>query len=187
MKPDDFTQALFVLLDSTNDPKPGTLSSRFLPYFQDYPIKLVSFSSLVKMARASIVEPTGDSDTPLKFTAGLLLGIPFDCELKDVTNLSSVRIRVKYPDQQVHLIRPRSSDFRNNSSDETRLLTTINVSHHAWTEPCPISISVVLDVSEPETRLNRKLVGKNDPTYTLELSEEKRVLVSPKAPKRNLL
>jgi len=46
--PDDFTQALFLLLDSTNDPKPGTLSSKFLPYFEQYPIQLVSFSSLVR-------------------------------------------------------------------------------------------------------------------------------------------
>ncbi len=48
----------------------------------------------VKMATATIIEPTGDSDTPLKFTAGLLLGIPFDCELRDLTDVSNVRIRV---------------------------------------------------------------------------------------------
>jgi hypothetical protein len=47
IEPDDFTQALFVLLDSMEDPKPGTLSSKFLPYFAKYPIQLVSFSSQV--------------------------------------------------------------------------------------------------------------------------------------------
>lgn len=114
LKPDDFTQALFLLLDSTNEPKPGTLSSKFLPYFEKFPIQLVSFASLVRlsigkfgdevtvlflisqvrMAKATIIEPTGDSDFPLKFTAGLLLGIPFDCELRDITDTSAIRIRV---------------------------------------------------------------------------------------------
>ena len=46
------------------------------------------------MATATIIEPTGESDTPLKFTAGLLLGIPFDCELKDLTDVTNIRIRV---------------------------------------------------------------------------------------------
>jgi hypothetical protein len=47
-------------------------------------------------------------------------------------------------------------------------------------------MSVVLDLSGVETNYNRKLVGKNDPTYTIQLSEEKQVLVSPKAPKRGI-
>lgn len=56
----------------------------------------------------------------------------------------------------------------------------------AWTEPCPIFVSLVLDLSEPEANLNRKLI-QNDSTYTIDLSDEKQVIVSPKAPKRNLV
>jgi len=46
------------------------------------------------MASAAIIEPTGESDTPLKFTAGLILGIPIDCELHDLEDMRHVRIQV---------------------------------------------------------------------------------------------
>lgn len=81
------------------------------------------------MASATIVEPTGESDNALKFTAGLLLGIPIDAELHNLTDTSHVRIMINYPDQQVHLICPRAADFRSDSNGEVRLLTTISVSH----------------------------------------------------------
>jgi hypothetical protein len=45
---------------------------------------------------------------------------------------------------------------------------------------------VVLDLSGPETNYNKKLVDKNDPTYIIQLSEEKQVLVAPKPAKRGI-
>ena len=81
------------------------------------------------MTSATIIEPTGESDNPMKFTAGLLLGIDLDCEIQNLVDTANVRVRVKYPDQQVHLICPRLSNFRSVTPDETRLLTPINVSH----------------------------------------------------------
>ena len=46
------------------------------------------------MCSATVIEPTGDSDTPLEFTTGLLLGIQFDCLLQNLTDRNHVRIRV---------------------------------------------------------------------------------------------
>lgn len=46
------------------------------------------------MASAAIIEPTGESDTALKFTAGLLLGIPLDAEIYNLEDTSNVRIKV---------------------------------------------------------------------------------------------
>ncbi len=111
--------------------------------------------SQIKMASATIIEPTGESDTALKFTAGLLLGIPLDAEINNLEDTSHVRImvsrkldfilvfslklwrmmsfqcifQINYPDQQVHLICPRASDFRPDSSGNVRLLTTVLISH----------------------------------------------------------
>jgi integrator complex subunit 4 len=82
------------------------------------------------MITAVIVEPTGESDTPIKFTAGLLLGISLDAEIYNLTDVSNIRVQVKYPDQQVHLICPRKNDFRSSGVDQIRLLTTIRISHH---------------------------------------------------------
>lgn len=47
------------------------------------------------MASATIIEPTGESDTALKFTAGLLLGIPLDAEIHNLEDTSHVRIMVR--------------------------------------------------------------------------------------------
>lgn len=48
----------------------------------------------IKMASATIIEPTGESDTALKFTAGLLLGIPLDAEINNLEDTTHVRIMV---------------------------------------------------------------------------------------------
>jgi hypothetical protein len=47
------------------------------------------------LASAVIVEPTGESDSPLKFTAGLLLGITLDAEISNVADTSLIRIQVR--------------------------------------------------------------------------------------------
>jgi len=122
----------------------------------------------------------------LKFTAGLLLGIPVDAELHNLADTSHVRIMINYPDQQVHLVCPRASDFRFDSNGEARLLTTISVSHQAWTEACPITVSIVFDLRGPETNYNRKLMWKKDSTYIIQLSDEKEVLVSPKPSRKGI-
>jgi hypothetical protein len=85
--------------------------------------------SQIRMTSATIVEPTGESDTPVKFTAGLLLGITLDAEISNLSDVSNVRIQVKYPDQQVHLICPRVNDFRESGEDLVRLFTVIRLSH----------------------------------------------------------
>lgn len=48
----------------------------------------------IKMTTATIMEPTGESDTPVKFTAGLLLGINFDAEIYNLEDVANVRIQV---------------------------------------------------------------------------------------------
>ncbi|ODM99768.1 Integrator complex subunit 4 [Orchesella cincta] len=186
LTPDEFTFAMLKMLDSLDEPKPGTVAKHLLPLFEAHQIPLISFSSSIKMASATIIEPTGESDNALKFTAGLLLGIPVDAEIHNLEDTSYVRIMINYPDQQVHLICPRAQDFRSDSNGEVRLLTTISISHQAWTEACPVTISIVLDLRGPETNYNRKLMWKKDSTYIIQLSEEKQVLVSPKPAKRGI-
>lgn len=55
-----------------------------------------TFSNLIKltMTYATISEPTGKSDTPLKFTAGLILGVQFDAIIENVSDIKKVRIKV---------------------------------------------------------------------------------------------
>ncbi len=55
-----------------------------------------TFANLLKlrMTSATINEPTGKSDTPLKFTAGLILGIQFDAIIENVSDIKNIRIKV---------------------------------------------------------------------------------------------
>lgn len=56
-----------------------------------------TFSDFVRlrMTWATINEPTGKSDAPLKFTAGLILGLPFDAIIENVVDIRHIRIKVK--------------------------------------------------------------------------------------------
>lgn len=55
-----------------------------------------TFSSLInfRMSSATINEPTGKSDTPFKFTAGLILGIHFDAIIQNISDIKLVRLKV---------------------------------------------------------------------------------------------
>lgn len=47
LAPDEFTYAMFTMLDSLDEPKPGTVAKFLLPLFEKYQIPLLSFSSSV--------------------------------------------------------------------------------------------------------------------------------------------
>jgi len=47
LAPDEFTLELFQMLDSLEDPKPGTVAKLISPILEKFPIPLVSFSSVV--------------------------------------------------------------------------------------------------------------------------------------------
>lgn len=64
------------------------------------------------MTSAIIVEPTGQTEKQHKFTAGLILAIPFEAELRHLSDRSRVRLKIKYPDQKTQIILPRPSHFK---------------------------------------------------------------------------
>lgn len=64
------------------------------------------------MSSAVILEPTGQTDTTLKFTAGLIMSIPFEAELKNLSNPERLRLKVKYPDQKTQIILPRPAHIK---------------------------------------------------------------------------
>ena len=89
------------------------------------------------MCKAVISEPTDDADVTIKFTAGLIGGIPFDAEINSLSNVSVLRIKIKYPDQNTILVLPNKNDLKpinKNEKENTdyRLLTTVLLSHQVW-------------------------------------------------------
>ncbi|GAB6020124.1 hypothetical protein CHUAL_002853 [Chamberlinius hualienensis] len=132
LNPDSFVDAVFCEMGQLEDPKPGMVARILQPLLQSYrspPLRLIS---QIHQAKATIYEPTGESDTPLKFTSGLVLGVNLDAEIENVEDLKTVRIKVKYPDQQTQLILIRLSDFRPIEERRCRLMTTALLSHNLW-------------------------------------------------------
>nr|CAD7263757.1 unnamed protein product [Timema shepardi] len=145
----------------------------------------------IRSSMAVISEPTGDLETALKFTAGLVLGVHCDALLHNIQDISTLRIKVKYPDQQTHLLVPRPTDLRPLEPPDHRLLTTILLSHHVWTEACIVEVSLALDVARAESGLaGRKVLSsgsmRSDDPWVLDLCRPVKVLVSPKPIKRGI-
>ncbi|XP_071440620.1 integrator complex subunit 4 [Hetaerina americana] len=170
LAPDAFTTSMLKELSQLEDTKPGRVARCLLPiFFQAPPSAPPRVSNQVRMSNAVITEPTSECDNILKFTAGLVLAVPFDAEISNLRAPSTLRIKVKYPDQQTRLIVPPKKDLRplpaaaaatshvvpnqsTGASENTdfRLLTTVLVSHGVWTEACHVEVNIAVDVTEVE-------------------------------------
>merc|ERR1719245_3007814 len=78
--------------------------------------------------------------------AGLVLGISMDCHVDNITDTSLLRICIFTGDQQHHLSIPRRGDMVQQNENSFRLITTALMSHHVWSEPSDVEISLVLDL-----------------------------------------
>lgn len=74
------------------------------------------------MCYAAINSPVGGPDTTYKFTAGLVMSIPLDAEISHLHSTKPLRLRLRYPDQQTHLIVPRVDHLRPNQFYSGKLL-----------------------------------------------------------------
>ena len=142
-----FLQGLTKILTAA-EVKPGYLARELQPLLLSHPVSgLAEVPPEVTMTRAVIHQPAGGSETALKFLAGLVLGIPLDCEVNNITNTDLLRICVFTADQQSHLSIPRRGDLvAQTRPGSHRLLTTALMSHSVWSEPSDVEISLVLDL-----------------------------------------
>ncbi|XP_067889163.1 integrator complex subunit 4 isoform X1 [Heterodontus francisci] len=114
---------------------------------------LLKLPEQVHRASATIIEPTGESDNPLRFTTGLVLALDIDATLEHVQDpQNTVKVQIVYPDGQAHIIHPKPADFRNPGPGRHRLITQVYLSHTAWTEPCQIEVRLLLAYSSSRSR-----------------------------------
>lgn len=134
------------------------------------------------MCTAKIIEPNESTlENVVKVTAGLVAAIPIVAEIENLQEFQrhDLRLRIKYPDQNVHIIVPRSRDLKKiissnaDSSSECnwRLRTMILLSHGIWSESSHVEVSICLSVK---------------PSNELELCKSIKILFSPKPVKRGL-
>ena len=128
--------------------KPGMVARTLQPLLLSKPLDPLSIEDIskVSMSRAIVYEPSGTSDTPLKYTAGLVLAVPVDCDLINVRDTSLVKVAIRTPDQKTSLVTPKMSDFCGRGEPGSyRLRTNALMSHNVWSEALHVEISIVLD------------------------------------------
>lgn len=129
------------------------------------------------MCTARIIDPDEASSVEniIKVTAGLIAALPLNAEVENLqrSQLQDLRIKIKYPDQNVHFVVPRMRDLKKiardcaekSSSNNWRLRTNVLLSHGIWTETSQVEISICLAVK---------------PSNELELCKAHKILFAPK-------
>ncbi|KAG5874600.1 hypothetical protein JTB14_032997 [Gonioctena quinquepunctata] len=195
LQPDNFTSLVFSGLAQLEEPKPGAVSRVLIPVLSEAKMGKIPRPNVnIRMSSAVILEPSGHTDTSLKFTAGLIMSVPFEAELHYLIDPNRVRLKIKYPDQKTQVILPRpahlkplyydSVDKDSNIGHNIRLLTAVLISHQVWSEPCDVEISIALAIPEADIG-KRKVVVDSTPTL-LDLCKPVRVSVAPKPIKKTL-
>ncbi|CAL1533993.1 unnamed protein product [Lymnaea stagnalis] len=130
----------------------------------------------VRKVSATIEEPVENQETAIKMAAGLTAGLRVVAMIENVTDVKTVKIKVKYPDQQSQLVCPPKSGWTRLSNLRHRLDTEVVMSHALWSESCNVEISLVL---EPCGQA-RQLLKKQE---MVELIKPVKILVSTKPAK----
>ncbi|XP_072743656.1 integrator complex subunit 4 [Anoplolepis gracilipes] len=183
-----FSKALVLQIPNLADVKPGSLTRLLLPLLLTPTAqgdeRLPRPSATTRFCRAHIEEPRGDADAALKFTGGLLLGIPLNAKILNLRDPATLRIKLRHPDQQVQLLLPRQADLRMQQSDQKdyRLRTTVLLSHQVWMEPCNVEISLALLVPSSSICTHPPL----DDPCVIDLCKPTKVSIAPKAIKRGI-
>uniref|UniRef100_A0A8C1BPQ3 Integrator complex subunit 4 n=1 Tax=Cyprinus carpio carpio TaxID=630221 RepID=A0A8C1BPQ3_CYPCA len=177
---------------------PGVDTKRIHPSQATRAACLLEYLLLCQIHRASatIIEPTGESDNPLKFTTGLVVALDIDATLEHVQDpQTSVKVQVLYPDGQSHIIHPKPGDFRTPGPGRVRLITQVYLSHSAWTEACQIEVRLLLAYSSSSSKQSASKPAWNEsmdglPTSesciegTIHLSKPVKVFIMPKPARR---
>ncbi|KAH8285835.1 hypothetical protein KR054_002444 [Drosophila jambulina] len=181
-QPDSFTRQLLSKLDAISDPKPGRVFREILPLVQQAPpLALPPANEKIRRCMANILEPCPlqSQDNVIKVTAGLIAAVPFVAEIDNLleSQKADMRIKIKYPDQHMHTVVPKRSDFKPIMTEQgehetnVRLRTTILLSHSVWTEASLVEIQLCLAVR---------------PGSELELCKPAKVLFAPKPVRRGI-
>ena len=77
--------------------KPGVVARILQPLLISCPLEPLCIKNIseIAMTKAIMYEPTGNNETPLKYTAGLVLAVPIDCDLLNVGDISLVKVAIK--------------------------------------------------------------------------------------------
>uniref|UniRef100_A0A8C5KY53 Integrator complex subunit 4 n=1 Tax=Jaculus jaculus TaxID=51337 RepID=A0A8C5KY53_JACJA len=142
---DSFVDKLLDLMPRLMTSKPAEVIKILQTMLRQSAFLHLPLPEQIHKASATIIEPAGESDNPLRFTSGLVVALDVDATLEHVQDpQSTVKVQVLYPDGQAQMIHPKPADFRNPGPGRHRLITQVYLSHTAWTEPCQVEVRLLL-------------------------------------------
>ncbi|KAF6333235.1 integrator complex subunit 4 [Rhinolophus ferrumequinum] len=142
---DSFVDKLLDLMPRLMTSKPAEVVKILQTMLRQSTFLHLPLPEQIHKASATIIEPAGESDNPLRFTSGLVVALDVDATLDHVQDpQSTVKVQVLYPDGQAQMIHPKPADFRNPGPGRHRLITQVYLSHTAWTEPCQVEVRLLL-------------------------------------------
>uniref|UniRef100_A0A8D0CE87 Integrator complex subunit 4 n=1 Tax=Scleropages formosus TaxID=113540 RepID=A0A8D0CE87_SCLFO len=193
---DSFVDKLLDIMPRLAGSKPADLVKILQTTLRHSCFPQLKLPEQIRRATAAIIEPTGESDNPLRFTSGLVVALDVDATLEHVQDpQTTVKVQVLYPDGQSHVIQPKPADFRKPGPGRHRLITQVYLSHSAWTEPCQIDVKLLLAYSSstsrslgPRSAWNESTEGPTPLESTIEgtipLSKPVKVFIMPKPARR---
>lgn len=222
VKPDEIIQLMSDTISAMNQPRPGSVARALQPIFISSPISKIcdlanilnesAFSNYkdIKLTSATIFEPKDKSDATVKFTAGLVLALPFTAVIENVSDIRNIRVKIQYPDQQSQLIQPKLNEFRLRGEEEEeaskgkevndyRLVTKICISSSGvWSESSYIEVSLLLDFRDSSSTAlsTNQIYGsfltkssgirstKSEDNLVIDICKPIRVLICPTRPKK---
>ncbi|XP_053781266.1 integrator complex subunit 4 isoform X1 [Desmodus rotundus] len=142
---DSFVDKLLDLMPRLMTSKPAEVVKILQTMLRQSTFLHLPLPEQIHKASATIIEPAGESDNPLRFTSGLVVALDVDATLEHVRDpQNTVKVQVLYPDGQAQMIHPKPADFRNPGPGRHRLITQVYLSHSAWTEPCQVEVRLLL-------------------------------------------
>uniref|UniRef100_A0A8D0H8L1 Integrator complex subunit 4 n=1 Tax=Sphenodon punctatus TaxID=8508 RepID=A0A8D0H8L1_SPHPU len=142
---DSFVDKLLDLMPRLVTSKPSEVVKILQTILRQSSFLRLPLPEQIHRASATIIEPAGESDNPLRFTTGLVVALDVDATLEHVQDpQNAVKVQVLYPDGQAQLIHPKPADFRNPGPGRHRLITQVYLSHTAWTEACQVEVRLLL-------------------------------------------
>lgn len=220
VKPDEIIQLMSDTISAMNQPRPGSVARALQPIFISSPISKIcdlanilnesAFSNYkdIKLTSATILDPKDKSDATVKFTAGLVLALPFTAVIENVSDIRNIRIKIQYPDQHSELIQPKLDEFRLRGEEgeenkkevnDYRLVTKICISSSGvWSESSYIEVSLLLDFRDSSSTAlsTNQIYGsfltkssgirstKSEDNLVIDICKPIRVLICPTRPKK---
>ncbi|XP_034024940.1 integrator complex subunit 4 isoform X2 [Thalassophryne amazonica] len=191
---DSFVDKVLELMPRLSSCKPVDLVKILQTTLRQSGLLQLRLPEQIHRATATIIEPTGESDNPLRFTSGLVVALDIDATLEHVHNpQNSVKVQVRYPDGQSHVIHPKPGDFRKPGPDRHRLITQVYLSHSAWTEPSQVEVRLLLAYSSASSSSSKLVFSDSIDSLpppeaavegTIPFSKSVKVYIMPKPARR---